>query len=120
MTDTLTTIETVPMPIGPFFRFPDEAAWTEAATEAGFFSEPDEDGNTTLAAYTNDRAIDVVGVITRGGEYDPETGDVIVAPEVLDGWHVNYVGNCLMGGRSLRCIRQILSGCGLKRLIRPT
>jgi hypothetical protein len=94
------TIETVPMPIGPFFRFPDEAAWTEAATEAGFFSEPDEDGNTTLAAYTNDRAIDVVGVITRGGEYDPETGDVIVAPEVLDGWHVNYVGNCLMGGRS--------------------
>jgi hypothetical protein len=49
MTDTLMTIETVPMPIGPFFRFPDEATWTEAATEAGFFSEPDEDGNTTLA-----------------------------------------------------------------------
>ena len=46
MTDTLMTedtIETVPMPIGPFFRFPDEAAWTEAATEAGFFSEPDEE-----------------------------------------------------------------------------
>ena len=34
----------------------------------------------------------MVGVITRGGEYDPETGDVIVAPEVLDGWHVNYQG----------------------------
>jgi hypothetical protein len=53
MTDTLMTedtIETVPMPIGPFFRFSDEAAWTEAATEAGFFSEPDEDGNTTLLA----------------------------------------------------------------------
>jgi hypothetical protein len=94
MTTTMTedTIETVPMPIGPFFRFPDEAAWTEAATEAGFFSEPDEDGNTTLLAYTNDHAIDVIGVITRGGEYDPETGDVIVAPEVLDGWHVNYQG----------------------------
>jgi hypothetical protein len=92
MTDTLTTIETVPMPIGPFFRFSDEAAWTEAATEAGFFSEPDEDGNTTLLAYTNDRAIDVVGVITRGGEWDDE-GNVITPPEVLDGWHVNYVGN---------------------------
>jgi hypothetical protein len=75
-----------------FLRFPDESAWTAAATEAGFFSEPDEDGNTTLAAYTNDHAIDVVGTITRGGECDPETGDVIVAPEVLDGWHVNFAG----------------------------
>ena len=75
-----------------FLRFPDESAWTAAATEAGFFSEPDEDGNTTLAAYTNDRAIDVVGVITRGGEYDMETGEVIIAPTVLDGWHVNYQG----------------------------
>ena len=75
-----------------FLRFPDESTWTSAATEAGFFSEPDEDGNTTLAAYTHDHAIDVVGVITRGGEYDPETGDVIVAPTVLDGWHVNFIG----------------------------
>ena len=94
MTTTMTedTIETVPMPIGPFFRFPDETAWTEAATEAGFFSEPDEDGNTTLLAYTNDHAIDVIGVITRGGEWNYETGEVIVAPTVLDGWHVNYQG----------------------------
>jgi hypothetical protein len=76
-----------------FLRFPDEPTWTEAATAAGFFSEPDEDGNTTLAAYTHDHAIDVVGTITRGGEYDPETGDVIVAPTVLDGWHVNFCGN---------------------------
>jgi len=75
-----------------FLRFPDESAWTEAATEAGYFSEPDEDGNTTLAAYTHDHAIDVVGTITRGGEYDPETGDVITPPDVLDGWHVNYSG----------------------------
>jgi hypothetical protein len=46
----------------------------------------------TLTAYTHGHAIDVVGTITRGGEYDPETGDVIVAPEVLDGWHVNFAG----------------------------
>ena len=69
-----------------FLRFPDESAWTAAATEAGFLIDD------TLAAYTHDRAIDVVGTITRGGEYDPETGDVIVAPEVLDGWHVNFAG----------------------------
>jgi hypothetical protein len=75
-----------------FLRFTDADAWTAAATEAGFITEPDEDGNTTLLAYTHDRAIDVVGAITRGGEYDPETGDVIVAPTELDGWHVNFAG----------------------------
>jgi hypothetical protein len=69
-----------------FLRFPDADAWTAAATKAGFFIDD------TLTAYTHDRAIDVVGKITRGGEYDPETGDVIVAPEVLDGWHVNFAG----------------------------
>jgi hypothetical protein len=69
-----------------FLRFTDESTWTVAATEAGFLIDD------TLTAYTHDRAIDVVGTITRGGEYDPETGDVIVAPEVLDGWHVNFAG----------------------------
>jgi hypothetical protein len=69
-----------------FLRFPNAYAWTAAAIEAGFITDD------TLAAYTHDRAIDVVGIITRGGEYDPETGDVIVAPEVLDGWHINFAG----------------------------
>ena len=70
-----------------FLRFPDESAWTAAATEAGFLIDD------TLAAYTHDHAIDVVGTITRGGEYDPETGAVIVAPTVLAGFHVNYSGD---------------------------
>jgi len=69
-----------------FLRFPDESAWTAAATEAGFLIDD------TLTAYTHGHAIDVVGTITRGGEYDPETGEVIVAPTVLDGWHVNFAG----------------------------
>ena len=69
-----------------FLRFPDESTWTAAATEAGFIVDD------ALAAYTHDRAIDVVGKITRGGEYDPETGEVIIAPTVLDGWHVNFAG----------------------------
>jgi hypothetical protein len=99
-----------------FLRFPDESAWTAAATEAGFYFNPggfnlrerNADGTfvaddpatpadeawqpKTLIAYTHDRAIDCIGTITRGGEYDPETGDVIVAPTVLDGWHVNFAG----------------------------
>jgi hypothetical protein len=69
-----------------FLRFPDESAWTAAATEAGFLIDD------TLTAYTHGHAIDVVGTIIRGGEYDPETGDVIVAPTVLDGWHINFIG----------------------------
>jgi len=74
-----------------FLRFPDESAWTAAATEAGFLIDD------TLTAYTHGHAIDVVGTITRGGEYDPETGDVIVAPTVLDGWHVNFAGELPAG-----------------------
>ena len=69
-----------------FLRFPDADAWLTATSEAGFMADD------TLAAYTHDRAIDVVGTITRGGEYDPETGAVIVAPTVLAGFHVNYSG----------------------------
>ena len=69
-----------------FLRFPNESAWTAAATEAGFMA------GDTLAAYTHDHAIDVIGTITRGGEYDPETGAVIVAPTVLAGFHVNFIG----------------------------
>jgi hypothetical protein len=68
-----------------FLRFPDESAWTAAATEAGFITDD------TLAAYTHDHAIDVVGTITRGGEYD-EDGKVLVPPKTLKGFHVNFAG----------------------------
>ena len=86
MTDTLTTIETVPMPIGPFFRFPDEATGTAALEAAGLLNE---DGSFITASHTH--ALDVIGVITRGGEWDDE-GNVITPPTALDGWHVNYQG----------------------------
>ena len=69
-----------------FLRFPSESAWLTAATDAGFIVDD------TLAAYTHDHAIDVIGTITRGGEYDDE-GAVIVAPTVLAGFHVNYSGD---------------------------
>ena len=68
-----------------FLRFSDESAWTAAATEAGFIVDD------TLAAYTHDHAIDVVGTITRGGKYD-EDGKVLVKPTVLPGFHVNFAG----------------------------
>ena len=53
-----------------YLRFPDESAWTAAATEAGFIVDD------ALAAYTHDRAVDVVGGI----------------PDV-DGFHVNFIGD---------------------------
>ena len=37
-------------------------------------------------------ATTLVGTISKGGEYDPETGEVITSPTVISGWHVNYSG----------------------------
>jgi hypothetical protein len=68
-----------------FLRFPDESAWTAAAIEAGFLIDD------TLTTYTHGHAIDVVGTIARGGEYD-EDGKVLVKPTTLPGFHVNYAG----------------------------
>jgi hypothetical protein len=61
-----------------FLRFTDEAAFTTALTEAGF---------TGLLSHTH--IFDVIGTITQGGEWDPETSEEITPPTVLDGWHVN-------------------------------
>ena len=96
MTEEL--LESAPVP-GPFFRFTDEAAWLTAARDAVFMvTVTDEEGNETeqLQAYTANRAVDVVGIITEGGEWD-EDGNEIVAPTVLPGWHVNYLGELPTG-----------------------
>jgi hypothetical protein len=77
-------------PTPTMFLFPDEAAWINAARAAGFMTT-DEEGAERLATFTKDRAIDVIGTITRGGEWDDE-GNVITPPTVLDGYHINYQG----------------------------
>jgi hypothetical protein len=87
MPDTLTTTEELEASPAPtMFRFPDEATGTAALEAAGLLNE---DGSFITASHTH--ALDVIGVITRGGEWDDE-GNVITPPEVLDGWHVNYQG----------------------------
>jgi len=80
----------LPPPIGPFFRFPNEATAMEALRKNGF-TQQDESGKEVIIAATHTRAIDVIGTISRGGEWDDE-GNVITPPEVLDGWHLNYRG----------------------------
>lgn len=66
------------------YRFPDRDTFRALATTEGLTTEDDD-----LITCTHDYAIDEVGIISRGGQWDPETGEVIEPPEVLDGWHVN-------------------------------
>jgi hypothetical protein len=82
MTEELLT----PLPLGPFFRFPDEATGMAALDTAGLLTE---DGDPITASHTH--ALDVIGAISIGGEYDEE-GEVITPPTLLDGWHLNYIG----------------------------
>ena len=49
-----------------------------------------EDGELITASHTF--AIDEIGTITKGGTYDPETGEVLVPPIPRSDWHVNYAG----------------------------
>jgi hypothetical protein len=79
--------ELTPLPLGPFFRFPDEATGMAALDAAGLLTE---DGDPITASHTH--ALDVIGAIVRGGEWDPETGEVLTPPTLLDGWHINYIG----------------------------
>ena len=84
MTEEL-LIETPPTP-GPFFRFADAAVGMAALDDAGLL---DDDLNPITASHNH--ALDVIGSITIGGEWD-EDGNVVTEPTVLDGWHVNYQG----------------------------
>jgi len=87
MPDTLITTEELEAPPVPtMFRFPDEATGMAALEAAGLLNE---DGELITASHTH--SLDVIGPISRGGEWDDE-GNVITPPEVLDGWHLNYQG----------------------------
>jgi len=93
MTEQIPEVQPEPTP-GPFFRFTDEASWLAAARTAGFMlTVTDDEGveSEVLQSYTQHYAIDVIGTITEGGEWD-EDGNEIVPPTVLPGWHVNYQG----------------------------
>jgi hypothetical protein len=74
-----------------YLRFPDESTGMAALDAAGL-TTTNEDGDTVVLTASHAHALDVVGVISIGGEYDPETGEVLTPPTVLDGWHVNFVG----------------------------
>ena len=74
-----------------FLRFPDEPTAMSELRQHGFVQN-NEQGEDVVITASHQWAIDCIGTITRGGEWDPETGAVIVAPTVLAGFHVNYSG----------------------------
>ena len=86
MPDTLTTTEEAVVLVPTMFRFPDKATGMAALAATGLLNE---DGELITASHIH--SLDVLGTITRGGEWDDE-GNVITSPEVLDGWHLNYQG----------------------------
>jgi hypothetical protein len=68
------------------YRFPNKATFRTLASAEGLLTENDE-----LITASHTFAIDEVGILTEGGSYDAE-GEVIEAPIVLPGWHVNTQG----------------------------
>jgi hypothetical protein len=48
------------------------------------------EGELILGSHAH--ALDVVGIITRGGEWGDEC-EVVVPPTTLDGYHINYIGD---------------------------
>ena len=69
------------------YKFPTRAQFRTLAAAEGLVTADDE-----LITASHAFAIDEVGTITKGGECNPETGEVITPSKVLSGWHVNYIG----------------------------
>jgi hypothetical protein len=74
-----------------YLRFPDESTGMTALDAAGL-TTTNEDGDTVVLTASHTHALDVIGPISKGGTYDPDTGEVITPPVLLSGWHVNYMG----------------------------
>lgn len=69
-----------------FLRFTDEPAFYAACESAGLWID---DGSPRPLLLSHAHILDVIGIITEGGEWNPETGKEITPPTTLDGWHVN-------------------------------
>jgi hypothetical protein len=74
-----------------YLRFPDESTGMAALGAAGL-TTTNEDGDTVVLTASHTHALDVIGPIYKGGTFDPDTGEVITPPVLLEGWHVNYIG----------------------------
>ncbi len=73
-----------------FLRFTDETAAQAALETAGIYVAPIGNNPGYYKQADIGWAFDPIGTITRGGVWDQETGEELVPPTVLDGWHANY------------------------------
>lgn len=84
-----------------YIRFPDEETGKKLLQDQGLYNPPvysvSESGAQVLETPESfkqadlDFALDVIGEITEGGTYDSE-GNQITPPNILPGWHINYIG----------------------------
>jgi hypothetical protein len=68
------------------YRFPDQQTFRTLAAAEGLITDE------VLITASHTHALDEIGLIYEGGEWDSETGEVIAPPVALPGWHVNTVG----------------------------
>ena len=99
-----------------YFRFPSQDDWEQAAAAIGLRVnnpiliedekiDPDtgeiippvyEDNWSWLPMYTHQWGVDEIGIIYNDdGVYDPDTGEELVPPTPMDGWHVNCIRETL-------------------------
>ena len=73
-----------------FLRFPDAIIAMQELQENGF-TYSDKNGTEQVMTASHDFAIDVIGDIYEGGIYG-DNGELIEAPTLLNGFHVNIIG----------------------------
>ena len=78
-----------------FLRFTDETTAQTALETAGIYVAPIGNNPGYYKQADIGWAFDPIGTITRGGVWDQVTGEELVAPVVLEGWHANYAGDTL-------------------------
>lgn len=75
-----------------FLKFPDLATAQATLETAGIYIPPIGNNPGYYRQADISWAFDPIGTISKGGVYDQETGEELVAPTTLDGWHANFAG----------------------------
>lgn len=78
-----------------FLRFTDEAAAQTALEAAGIYVAPIGNNPGYYRQADIGWAFDPIGTIIEGGVWDTETGEELVPPTIIEGWHANYAGDSL-------------------------